>query len=71
MARPKKEHPLSWIKPNREILEEASKREHQGDSTDDFKVQIAVVHTGEYPDGTPWEREATPEEEEQLKSWSK
>lgn len=53
----------SWIQPNRELLEEAMKLELQGDPvSSDFSVQIEVVTTGEYPDGTKWEKKEPTED---------
>lgn len=33
-------------------------------------IRIAFTAQGEYPDGTKWERDATPEEEAELMSWA-
>lgn len=33
-------------------------------------IRIAFTAQGEYPDGTKWERDATPEEEAELISWA-
>ena len=64
--------PNSWIKPNREVLENATKREAQGDpASSDNTIRIVFRTGGEYPDGTRWERDATPEEAEEYESWSK
>lgn len=64
--------PKSWIKPNREVLENATKREAQGDpASSDKTIKIVFGTSGEYPDGTKWERDATPEEAEEYESWSK
>ena len=63
--------PKGWIKPNREVLEHATKREAQGDpASSGDGVKIVFGTSGECPDGTKWERDATPEEAEQYKSWS-
>lgn len=52
------------LRPNRAILEHAIKREalrNSANNTDDaFKFVFEV--SGEYPDGTKWERAATAEE---------
>lgn len=64
--------PNSWIKPNREVLENATKREAQGDpASSNNTIKIVFGTSGEYPDGTRWERDATPEEAEEYESWSK
>ena len=57
----------SWITPNRELLEEATKLELQRSSgSSDFAIKLEVVTTGAYPDGTKWERkEDTAEAEEE------
>ena len=63
--------PKGWIKPNREVLENATKREAQGDpASSGDAIKIVFGTSGEYPDGTKWERDATPEEAEEYKSWS-
>lgn len=33
-------------------------------------IKIVWGTSGEYPDGTKWERDATPEEEEKYSSWA-
>lgn len=35
----------------------------------DKEIKLVFGTHGEYPDGTKWERDATPEEEEEYKSW--
>lgn len=53
----------SWINPNRELLEEATKLELQRSSgSSDFAIKLEVVTVGEYPDGTKWERKEPTEE---------
>lgn len=62
--------PKSWIHPNREVLEKATKRETQGDpASSDNTIRIVFGTSGEYPDGTRWERDATPDEAEKYESW--
>jgi len=34
-------------------------------------IRLVFGTSGEYPDGTRWERDATPEEAEKYESWSK
>lgn len=34
-------------------------------------IKIVFGTSGEYPDGTKWERDATPEEKAQYDSWCK
>jgi hypothetical protein len=64
--------PNDWIRPNREVLENATKREAQGDpASSDNTLRIVFGTSGEYPDGTKWERDATPEETEEYENWSK
>lgn len=64
--------PKGWIRPNREVLENATKREAQGDpASSDNTLRIVFGTSGEYPDGTKWERDATPEEAEEYENWSK
>ena len=61
--------PKDWIKPNREVLENATKREAQGDpASSGDTIKIVFGTSGEYPDGTKWERDATPEEAEKYES---
>lgn len=33
-------------------------------------IKLVFSTRGEYPDGTKWERDATPEEEAEYKSWA-
>lgn len=60
--------PKGWIKPNRDILENAAKREAKSDDVGDA-LRIVFGTSGEYPDGTKWERDATEEEAEQYNEW--
>lgn len=63
--------PKRWIQPNKEILENATKREAQGDPANTANtVRIVFGTSGQYPDGTRWDRDATPEEAELYESWS-
>lgn len=63
--------PKRWIRPNREVLENAIKREAESDpASPKNAVKIIWATSGEYPDGTKWERDATSEEAEKYDSWS-
>ena len=44
------------------------KEEEENDNS--HVIRIAFTAQGEYPDGTKWERDATPEEEAELISWA-
>ena len=57
------------LKADKGILEQSVKREAK-ETTDANTIYIGYKITGEYPDGTPWEREATPEEQAELEAWS-
>lgn len=57
------------LKADKGILEQAVKREAK-ETTDANTIYIGYKIAGEYPDGTPWEREATPEEQAELEAWS-
>lgn len=39
------------------------------DSNDENTIKIVFGTSGEYPDGSKWDREATPDEEAEYKSW--
>lgn len=56
------------LKADKGILEQAVKREAK-ETTDANTWTLAFATTGEYPDGTKWERPATPEEEETYKGY--
>ena len=61
--------PQSWIRPARDILESATKREAQADADTGNSLKIVFGTSGEYPDGTKWERDATPEEEDEYRGY--
>lgn len=46
-----------------ELLQEEAKENPQD-------IKIVWGTSGEYPDGTKWERDATPEEEAEYNSWA-
>lgn len=57
-----------WITPKRDILEQATKKEAR-ETTDENTLRLVFGTSGEYPDGTKWERDATPDEEAEYKSY--
>lgn len=69
--------PMSWARKSEiaeraetlEAVAEAKKKaeEEQGDAT--FKLVFGT--SGEYPDGTKWERDATPEEQAKYEEYCK
>lgn len=46
--------------------------EYKEESTETRPEDVKIVWgtSGEYPDGTKWERDATPEEETKYNSWA-
>lgn len=52
----------------KEQIKEELKGELEGGTQD---LVLSFATHGEYPDGTKWEREATPEEQARYESWSK
>lgn len=68
----RKTEPVKLIKKNEDLLEKALVRETEQSqsATDDNTIKIVFATSGEYPDGTSWERDATEEEEAEYKSWT-
>lgn len=56
------------LRADMDLLEQSIKREAR-ETTDENSLTIAFAVTGEYPDGTKWERPATPEEEETYRGY--
>ena len=56
------------LRANMELLEQSIKNEAR-EATDDNSIRILFGTHGEYPDGTKWERDATPTEEEVYKGY--
>lgn len=55
------------LRANMELLEQSIKRESKENSGDELRIVFATQ--GEYPDGTKWERDATPTEAEVYKGY--
>lgn len=67
--------PLSFIGKS-EIAQKAETAEARAEAKREAEEKTQVFKlvfgtSGEYPDGTKWERDATPEEAEKYDSWSR
>lgn len=63
--------PVKLIPKNEGLLENAliKETEHQSQANTDKQIKIILATSGEYQDGTKWEREATEEEKAEFNSW--
>lgn len=63
--------PVKLIPKNERLLENALIKEtkQQSQANTDKQIKIVLATSGEYPDGTKWEREATEEEKAEFNSW--
>lgn len=63
--------PVKLILKNEGLLENAliKETEQQRQANTDKQIKIVLATSGEYPDGTKWEREATEEEKAEFNSW--
>lgn len=67
--------PLSFLKES-EIAQRAETAEARAEAKKEADEDANVIRivwgtSGEYPDGTKWERDATPEEAEEYDSWAR